>query len=539
MTRRVDLARLLETAALERVVPRLRAETLHQLIQYRGLEASGELLAAATPEQLSSVLDVDLWRRVGPAGEERFDPDRFGEWLETLAETGDEVAARVVSAMDERLVIAGLCRHASVFDPAARDAPWLAGDGALEQRSNAFDGPAAEVGGYLVIARRSDAWDAVVSLLLALEAGHHPFFETVMRGCRALSNSAPEADGFHDLPSAPVQWLHDLSAARQARRSEQGYLSTANARLVLDLARRHGDGAEEAVRSIERIAAHQLGCGREAGPEAASAGIDRSADALVGLLAAEGLVAGRPRALLAGPAGDTSRTGPLHALMAQLRDPQGDACEARGRELAFLANAIAAGCSVQNRPFTLQEASDAVVAACNLGLEEWGPLPAGFLEQHGLFPVFHAGWSALHEMSLAAADRLVAVLDRLRCTDLETQAGLHVLRQQLAKQRAAGSPWRARDALDVIAVLDLPAWVSLLGVLDECPILPAALRATIEGRTGSISATAFEFISTRAQVNEVSAFLARLEEILAAGPVRRTSSSTQTKVRTTRDHALP
>lgn len=520
MTRRADLARLLETAPLERVVPRLRAETLHQLIHYRGLEASGELLAAATPEQLSSVVDVDLWRRVVPGGDERFDPDRFGEWLETLAETGDEVAARVVSAMDERLVIAGLSRHIRVFDPAARDAPWLACDDASEHRPNPFDGPEAEVGGYLVIAGRSDAWDAIVPLLLALEAGHHPFFERVMRGCRALSNSAPEADGFHDLPSAPTQWLRDLSAARQARRAAQGYLSTADARLVLDLARKRGSGAEEAVASIERIAAHQPGRGPEAGPQAgpetASAGIDRSADALVGVLAAEGLVAERPRALLAAPAGDAPRAERLRALMARLRDADGDAREARGRELAFLANAITAGCSVQNRPFTPQEASDAVVAACNLGLEEWGPQPAGFLEQHGLFPVFHAGWSALHEMSLAAADRLVAVLDHLRCTDLETQAGLHVLRQQLAKQRAAGAPWRARDALDVIAVLDLPAWVSLLGVLDECPILPAALRATIERRTGSISATAFEFISTRAQVDEVWTFLSRLEEILSA-----------------------
>ncbi len=45
----------------------------------------------------------------------------------------------------------------------------------------------------------------------------------------------------------------------------------------------------------------------------------------------------------------------------------------RTQELAYLANAIVAGCSLQARPFTAQEASDAAVATCNLGLENWPP----------------------------------------------------------------------------------------------------------------------------------------------------------------------
>ncbi|MBP7568914.1 MAG: hypothetical protein KBA95_02525 [Acidobacteria bacterium] len=518
MGRRVDLARLLETARLERVVPRLRAETLHQLIQYRGLESSGEVIAAATPEQISSVLEVDLWRRVGAGGDERFDPGRFGEWLGALVEMGDEVAARVVSAIDERLVTAGLSGHVKVFDPAARDAPLTPGN------------LATEVGGYLVSARRTDAWDAIVSLLLALDAAHHPFFESVMRGCRALSNSVPEADGLHELLSAPGQLLHDLASVREARRSGQGYLSPADARLVLDLARKpFGDPTDAA--SIRRVfadyALHGAGQQGEVGaalpgrpdavgkaPEAPAAGTDAPIEALIRLLAEEGLVPERPRALLPGTVGEASRLERMRELMARVRDAGDEAYEARSRELAFLANALVAGCSIHARPFAPQEASDAVVATCNLGLEEWGSLHAGFLVGHDLLSVFHRGWRALHEMSLSAADRLIAILGVLRCADLETQAGLHVLRQQLAKHRAAGAPWRARDALDVIAVLDLPAWVSLLGVLDECPIVPAALTATLERRTGSISATAFEFVSTRRQVGDVRAFMAKLPDIL-------------------------
>ena len=43
----------------------------------------------------------------------------------------------------------------------------------------------------------------------------------------------------------------------------------------------------------------------------------------------------------------------------------------RGRELAFLANTLLAGSSIQSRPFTPQEASDAAACICNLGLECW------------------------------------------------------------------------------------------------------------------------------------------------------------------------
>jgi hypothetical protein len=72
------LARLLDTPFLARVVPHLAPETLHQLIQYRGLDACGELVTAATPAQLTSLLDLDLWRHAQPGRDEQFDVDRFG-----------------------------------------------------------------------------------------------------------------------------------------------------------------------------------------------------------------------------------------------------------------------------------------------------------------------------------------------------------------------------------------------------------------------------------------------------------------------------
>lgn len=105
-------------------------------------------------------------------------------------------------------------------------------------------------------------------------------------------------------------------------------------------------------------------------------------------------------------------------------------------------------------------------------------------------------------------------LSDLRCSDADIEKGLNALRIELTRQCEAGTPWRARNALDVLAMLDMPAWVSVLGLLDECPVIPAALTATLEGRTGAISATEFEFISTSSQLVGVRAFMARFPDIL-------------------------
>src|SRR5207237_9502037 len=113
------LPRLLDTPFLARVVPHLAPETLHQLIHYRGLEACGELVTSATPAQLTSLLDLDLWRHAQPGRDEQFDVDRFGEWLEVLVDTGDLVGASYVAVVDKHLEIAGLSRYLCLVDPVA------------------------------------------------------------------------------------------------------------------------------------------------------------------------------------------------------------------------------------------------------------------------------------------------------------------------------------------------------------------------------------------------------------------------------------
>ena len=110
------------------------------------------------------------------------------------------------------------------------------------------------------------------------------------------------------------------------------------------------------------------------------------------------------------------------------------------------------------------------------------------------------------DVSLFVADQLVSTLADLHCVDADTRRGLWALRRTLGKQREAGTPWLAREAAEVLAMLDVTAWISVLGLLDECPILPAALTAILERRTTPVSPTAFEFISTTAQIGNIRLF---------------------------------
>jgi len=283
--------------------------------------------------------------------------------------------------------------------------------------------------------------------------------------------------------------------------------------------------------------------------------VTESIAAVIGLLTEAGMVPERPRALLEAAAADprAARLARLRQLMACGRDRDEAAYLTRSRELAFLGNALLAGCSVQSRPFTPPEASDAAASICNLGLEYWPARwpsvtlqdpssprahstanhlrqgsagqaatprdtfpPDSFLIDHDLVAAFTVGWSVLHQdVSVFVAHQLVSMLDDLRCVDDDIQRGFVTLRRKLAQQRDAGTPWLARDAADVLAMLDMTAWVSVRGLLDECPVLPAALTAILEGRTTPVSPTAFDFISTAAQIGDIRTFMRKLPNILS------------------------
>src|SRR6185503_8911405 len=104
---------------LSELAPRLRPELLHRVITVHGLEDCVDLVAQATPAQLSHVFDLDLWRPARPGLDEQFDAARFGRWIEVLVEAGAEIAAAKIAEMPLPQIVAGLAHHVRVFDHSA------------------------------------------------------------------------------------------------------------------------------------------------------------------------------------------------------------------------------------------------------------------------------------------------------------------------------------------------------------------------------------------------------------------------------------
>jgi hypothetical protein len=532
------LARILDTPHLAHVVPRLQPELLHRIIQRCGLEDCGELVALTTPAQLASLFDLDLWKSERPGLEEQFDPERFGVWLDVLIESGGAFAAAKIAEADVNFVIGALGQHIRVFDPAALSLSDEAG-GEEEAIGRVADGGLlSEVGGYLIVPRRTGSWDAIIEVLLALDADFPEYFHRVMQGCRGMSNDGREIDGLDDLLEEPEQIMFDLAFDREQRREKQGYVTPEQARAFLQMARRTGMeqdsplpgdtvalayframepadvvDAERTERRSRLLTSGQPPLTREESAAAVGAVVDMLLDA--------GVLPHRPRALLEGASGhDTARLAHIQHCLQSVCERDFDTYSKRSQELAFLANVIVAACSIQGRPFESREASDAVLAVCNLALENWPPhwMPAkgreDTLMEHDLVRVFQVGWRILYrDVGLHAAERLVDVLSHLPPRDDEVQIGLDELRVSMTKCWKEGAPWRAQESLEVVAILDTPAWAVLLGLTNECPVIHAAMDGSRRAGTRSVGASDFEFISENRQIESIRAFLSALPEI--------------------------
>lgn len=541
-----SLARLLESTDLTRAVPYLAAETLHRVIEECGLEACGSVVAAATRPQLTAILDFDLWRAPQPGHDPRFDHERFGEWIETLVEVDLEQAVQIVMRMPTPVVVAGVAGHLRVFDVATFEPTASTDDEPWESFSPNAEHQEREIGGYRVRARRRENSDALIALLVELWSTDATAFRTIMRGCCQLSHEGRESDGLDMLAEVPEQFLDDEARAREDRRQVRGYLAPADARAFLSVAR-HGDAAglraiaDEYRRSADRVVAGTVDARgdtsgleeqidrridkqfveqsdqRTAAGDADPVSVVETVRGVVDILTAAGLMPEAPRTLLGSGNVDEPRTT-LMLLMTHARATNEDAFLARGEELAFLANTLMAGCALQRRTFTLQEASDAAAAICNLGLEAW-PAPPGHahLVEHDLISAFGVGWAVLHrDVSLFVAEQLIATIGGLPRRGAVTDAGLRALKRALATHRLAGTPWLAADWLDILSTLDTPAWHGLLGLFSECPVVPAVVTAIVERTTGRIDPKAFAFISTQAQVDTIRRFMARLPDLLSS-----------------------
>jgi hypothetical protein len=522
------LARLLDRSDLAQVVPKLDPKVLHQLVRRFGLEQCGEIVALATPQQLTQIFDDDLWRSDLPGSEDQFDADRFGVWLEVLAEAGDAVAAQKLVAMDFDFVTAALSRQVFVLDQESmievREAAEYDFDleAAALRQHHLEERERSELGGYTVIAKRGGSWDAILALLTSLDHDHPKFFRKLMQRCAQISTEyVVDNGGLYEVLTSDEQIMADASGAREERRQRQGHVSPLQAQAFLKLARARPTADTPAdldpltaayFRDLPRVAPASDDLHPEVDGYQADGEVARN----------EPIGRHEPRPLLLPGAASTGgdRLSRIRAQLLFARDHDVAAHARRSEELAYLANVLVAGCSFQSRRFRADEAADAALAVCNLGLENWAhaAVPAilspDFLVRQNLVTVFRTGWRILYEdVCLFVANHLMEALADLRCDDRDIQRQIRDLFRRMKKQVAAGTPWLERENLDVIAILDLPSWTMLTNLLDEIPVVPRnactpsekpALRVTMD----------FDFISENRQIAWARDFAESLSEKL-------------------------
>jgi hypothetical protein len=528
---RALIARVAETPELARAVAQLPARVLHGVIEQWGLEDCGELIALTSPDQLNALLDIDLWHNSRTSSDVHFDAARFRDWLELFAESGAAAAAARLCELDGALVATALAAEIAVFDPAA----IMMSDDGVAPGDTRREPWTCEVGGYLIAGRHGEPWDTLLDVLTAMSDAHFERFHAIMRGCRRLSYSRPEEDGFHNLLENEEQTIFDLGVDRDERREREGYVQAGDARAFLLTARsaHSARGRDDPIFAVyARVAAARVepADAMESSPPltaAESTEEERAAvAAVVELLGDAGLVT-PTTALLPGAGDPAPRLSRMHRYMEDRLGRDAASYAACGEELAFLSNVLVEGGSMQQRRFTPREAQDAVFATCNLGLDmvAGGTAPgdsdktSGVSEaahERDLIELFQIGLSTLHsEVCLFVADNLLQTLAGLPCADEDTRAGIEDLRRTLTRALRTGAPWLARESLDVLTVLDAPTWAALAALLDEYPVMLANVSAAIGATVHSVSTSSFEFIVEHSHLTAVHTFARSLPSRLA------------------------
>lgn len=351
------LRRLVDAPDLVRVVRALPPSAFSAVVRNVGVADAGEIVALATTEQLVAAFDEDLF--VGAPGErESFDASRFVVWLEVLLEAGDAVAAARVAELSEDFVAHALSGLVVVLDDdALRLRMGEGGEDALYADKAIESCLSQEIDGYLLVSRRTDAWDAVLALVLALDRDHRGLLVRVLDRCaEQTSGYLDDLDELTSVLSAEESRAEDVEAEREERRARQGYVEPRAARAFLGLARKPASGAL-ARDALTRAYFREL--------EPSSAPTRSSSPASVSGLIEAARGVGAPVSALPPATGD--ELVPLLEALRLLHETAPDAAAARMAELAYLANVLVAGAAIDGDRLRPAAAAEAVIATVSFG----------------------------------------------------------------------------------------------------------------------------------------------------------------------------
>jgi hypothetical protein len=109
--------KILEFPDLERLVPELPAADLYYAIQEIGLRDAHALLSMASPEQIRTFLDLDVWSR------DRVATERLMAWIDLLWPMRPYEARRKLDKLDPELLAFHVAKGARVLDLTLEEVP--------------------------------------------------------------------------------------------------------------------------------------------------------------------------------------------------------------------------------------------------------------------------------------------------------------------------------------------------------------------------------------------------------------------------------
>jgi Family of unknown function (DUF6178) len=195
--RKYDL--LIEAADAQQLLQQLPAQEVYLLARELGAEDVPELVTLASPEQITTMIDLDCWK------DDQFDPKAALSWLSLLLEAGDEHIIETLAGMEIELLTFIFQQWVTVVS-----GPEELDDDARAEAMN-------RNGGYAIEYNDSEAAKPIGRLLEILLNHDRELFRQLVEGTRQ---------------ELPAQLQEDLYRWRSGRLQDLGFSDPVDAKSI-------------------------------------------------------------------------------------------------------------------------------------------------------------------------------------------------------------------------------------------------------------------------------------------------------------------
>lgn len=393
-----------ENPQLPAYIRQLPPGDLIRLVDYLGKEDAQLLLAHATANQISELVETDAWVSGGPGRQERFSPEKFLEWLEIWNDSGAPMLCRRLKELGSEYFALTLHEYVVVVDT------YEVG---VEGSTDQFDR-------YAVIPKNEEIWPLLFEFMTQVWNEDPDFLEEVLGNCcmrRSLTIEKTHVTHNENLAL-------DVESSRDRHRRDRGYVTSISSAAFLKRIRTTSldelllDGSYDGFSAVQLRNMQQSSSADSDSEEQdleQNTRIDDNAHApadasLAELQAVLSPVLQSPALdvlMLDGP--DSQNSSYLERQLARLGTEKPDVAEDRIRELLYLSNILMEGTTIAGVRLEQREAMLAATHTVNLGLtyfvfvEPWlgeEELLAEILENEpGLIKAFNVGYRLLMELA--------------------------------------------------------------------------------------------------------------------------------------------